>query len=183
MLDTTTKTTIGAPPVPPAQASSTTTTPKTMTNRPMGIPGVPTSNNTIANPPSIQAPAAPVPPKSSLSDAYMHPFGSTEPPKPFAMAPGQPMKTGYEAETQPKVGNSAIPTDWSNPANYLNYLKTANPEAYGRTTAMLDPRQHYQMGVDAYKEKMKMERRENDAKFARLFLHNLMGTKDPTDSM
>lgn len=68
---------------------------------------------------------------------YYSPFGEAPAPAP--------------AQTPMAASSVGQHTDWSDPHNYLTYLKEANPDAYQNMLHQVDPQKWAQDAVDVYK--------------------------------
>jgi hypothetical protein len=75
---------------------------------------------------------------------------------------------------QPKAPNNQQ-VDWSNPDNYLSYLKGANPEGYNKMLSYVDPEKYATMVADNFRERMREDNRQRALLESTAFMQSIMG--------
>lgn len=134
-------------PVPKAQTMYTPAPPKAYNERaanaPIGykVEEIPVNVNT----PIEQAPSTkPKPAYAPEQEKYASPYGAEAP---------------NFVHTAAQRGNSQRQTDWSDPSNYLDYLKGANPAAYKEWTSYVDIPRYKEMVAEEIKQQRAVQRK------------------------
>lgn len=72
--------------------------------------------------------------------------------------PYGPGPATFKVSQNQQATGAKTQTDWSNPSNYLDYLKDANPAAYKQFTSFVDQPRYYQMVADELKQQKAIQR-------------------------